>query len=95
MRRKSAKSSYIFKLVSALVCLCMLTGVFQAQILSASADTVPEVYIARDGKAVSELSLPQTDKITLTAEAAPENKNTTFRWQLLSSVTDGEWINIF
>ena len=42
-----------------------------------------------------ELSLPQTDKITLTAEAAPENKNTTFRWQLLSSVTDGEWINIF
>ena len=95
MRRKSAKSSYIFKLVSALMCLCMLTGVFQAQILSASADTVPEVYIARDGKAVSELSLPQTDKITLTAEAAPENKNTTFRWQLLSSVTDGEWINIF
>lgn len=94
MKLWTKKKSYILRLLSAIICLLVLASVVPFQMLGAAFLTAPEVSVTVDGAAVSEIILPQTDKITLTANASPEKRDTAFQWQILTGTQDGEWVNI-
>lgn len=94
MKLWTKKKSYILRLLSAIICLLVLASVVPFQMLGAAFLTAPEVSVTVDGAAVSEIILPQTDKITLTANASPEKRDTAFQWQILTGTQNGEWVNI-
>lgn len=82
------------KILSFLLCFVMIaTAVCQVPMI-ASADTVKDISIVNsDGETVDAISLPQNDKVTLTAKSKASD-NAKYQWQVLADKENKLWVNI-
>ena len=82
------------KILSFLLCFVMIATAFCQVPMIASADTVKDISIVNsDGETVDTISLPQNDKVTLTAKSKASD-NAKYQWQVLADKENKLWVNI-
>lgn len=84
------------RLLSVILCLCLLTSVFQLQLITANSITkLDSVTITYEGKKTEKLTLPQNERTTLKAECSPNTQNIAYQWQILADIKSELWVNIY
>lgn len=84
------------RLLSVILCLCLLTSVFQLQLITANAITkLDSVTITHEGKKTEKLTLPQNERATFKAECSPNTQNVAYQWQILADIKSELWVNIY
>lgn len=93
---KNAEHTGLRRLLSFLLCLCLLTGVFQIEMMTAFAvNAIDSVTVTFEGEPVEKLTLPQNEKIKLEAECSPSADNIGYQWQILADIETELWVNIY
>lgn len=84
------------RLLSVILCLCLLMSVFQIQMITAFAVTnIDSVTVTHEGKKIEKLTLPQNERATLKAECSPNTQNVAYQWQILADIKSELWVNIY
>lgn len=93
---KNAEHTGLRRLLSFLLCLCLLTGVFRIEMMTAFAvNAIDSVTVTFEGEPVEKLTLPQNEKIKLEAECSPSADNIGYQWQILADIETDLWVNIY
>ena len=84
------------RLLSVILCLCLLTSVLQIQMITAFAATkIDSVTVTHEGRKTEKLTLPQNERATLKAECSPNTQNIAYQWQILADIKSELWVNIY
>ena len=84
------------RLLSVILCLCLLTSVLQIQMITAFAATkIDSVTVTHEGRKTEKLILPQNERATLKAECSPNTQNVAYQWQILAEFKSEFWVNIY
>ena len=84
------------RLLSVILCLCLLTSVLQIQMITAFAATkIDSVTVTQEGRKTEKLILPQNERATLKAECSPNTQNVSYQWQILADIKSELWVNIY
>ena len=68
------------RLISVILCLCLLTSVLQLQMITANAVTkLDSVTVTHEGKKTEKLTLPQNERAVLKAECSPDTQNVAYQ----------------
>ena len=94
-RAKHKQKNSPKRLLSLLLCLCMLSGVFCLERFSVFAADPLEIDIRHNGSAVDKLTLPQEEKAELTAVCSPQTEEVAYQWQILADAGGQQWVNIY
>ena len=93
---KNTENNGLRRVLSLLLCLCLLTGVIQIQTMTAFAVTsIDSVSVTYEGESVEKVTLPENERIKLTAECSPTIDNVTYQWQILADIETNLWVNIY
>ena len=69
---RNAEHTGFRRLLSVILCLCLLASVLQIQMITAFAVTnIDSVTVTHEGKKTEKLILPQNERATLKAECSP------------------------
>lgn len=84
------------RLLSVILCLCLLASVLQIQMITAFAATkIDSVTVTQEGRKTEKLTLPQNERTTLKAECSPNTQNIAYQWQILADIKSELWVNIY
>ena len=84
------------RLLSVILCLCLLASVLQIQMITAfAAAKLDSVTVTHEGKKTEKLILPQNERATLKAECSPNTQNIAYQWQILADIKSELWVNIY
>ena len=84
------------RLLSVILCLCLLASVLQIQMITAFAVTnIDSVTVTHEGKKTEKLILPQNERTVLKAECSPNTQNIAYQWQILADIKSELWVNIY
>ena len=84
------------KLLSVILCLCLLMSVLQIQMITAFAVTgIDSVTVTYKGERTEKLTLPQNERATFKAECSPNIQNVSYQWQILADIKTELWVNIY
>ena len=72
------------RLLSVILCLCLLASVLQIQMITAFAATkIDSVTVTHEGRKTEKLTLPQNERATLKAECSPNTQNVAYQIRAL------------
>ena len=84
------------RLLSVILCLCLLASVLQIQMITAfAAANLDSVTVTHEGRKTEKLILPQNERATLKAECSPNTQNIAYQWQILADIKSELWVNIY
>ena len=84
------------RLLSVILCLCLLTSALQLRLITANAVTkLDSVTVTHEGRKTEKLTLPQNERATLKAECSPNTQNIAYQWQILADIKSELWVNIY
>lgn len=83
------------RLLSVILCLCLLTSVLQIQMITACRYKDCSVTVTHEGRKNRKAVLPQNERATLKAECSPNTQNVAYQWQILAEIKSEFWVNIY
>ena len=93
---RNAEHTGFRRLLSVILCLCLLVSVLQIQMITAfAAAKLDSVTVTHEGKKTEKLTLPQNERTTLKAECSPNTQNIAYQWQILADIKSELWVNIY
>ena len=93
---RNTEHTRLRRLLSVILCLCLLTSVLQMQMITANAVTrIDSVTVTQEGRKTEKLILPQNERATLKAECSPNTQNVAYQWQILADIKSELWVNIY
>ena len=89
------KAKLYRRFIAFLLCLCSIASLLPATVLPVLAlGDDAEVYITRDGQRLEELSIAQSDRVTVKAEISGFSTSR-FQWQILADQKESLWVDIY
>ena len=89
------RNTFLKRLLSLLLCLCMLSGTLCLERFTVLAADRLEIEVRHNGSAVDKLTLPQEEKAELTAVCSPQTEEASYQWQILADAKTQLWVNIY
>lgn len=93
---RNAEHTGFRRLLSVILCLCLLASVLQIQMITAfAAAKLDSVTVTHEGRKTEKLILPQNERTVLKAECSPNTQNIAYQWQILADIKSELWVNIY
>ncbi len=93
---RNTEHTRLRRLLSVILCLCLLTSALQLRLITAFAVTdIDSVTVTYKGDITEKLTLPQNERATLKAECSPNTQNIAYQWQILADIKSELWVNIY
>lgn len=84
------------RLLAALLGLSLLLGMLPLYLFSTSASPSGiEAAIVFQGETIETVTVPQNERVTVSASCTPAQKDAAYQWQILADGTSEQWVNIY